>query len=209
MNPAKSLYRLLRDNSVNKIELTATPPFIKLIFDRSELEALLRSQSQIADVLSRHFVRQRVFWQDIGKENRDYVLTSLELAETELDRYAEGAGHGNDSAIALGKFARAWAAACATTRKQLKENLDDIDAEKAQILGYDSAGEDRCEALREALVSLRRTVYPLIAALIALLPEDESAKAQAQAKWDEGMDHIQDASIQRSVLPDFDEANGA
>ncbi len=209
MNLLRSLHRLLRDNSVSKIELTATPPFIKLIFDRSELETLLLSQSQLADVLSKHFIRQRVFWEDIAKEQRDYVLASLATAETALDGYAAASESGSDTATGLRKFVRAWAAACATTRKQLKERLDEIDAEKAQVLGYDSAGEDRREALHDALIALRRTVFPLIAALIALLPDDEPTKAQAQAKWDEAMNQVRDASIQRSILPDFDEANVA
>jgi len=209
MNPIKSLHRLLRDSSVNKIEITAMPPFIKLTFDRTELEALLRAQSQIADVLSRHFIRQRVFWEAIDKEQPSYVLTSLASAEAALDTYAATAGDGNDSATGLRKFARAWAAACATTHKQLKERLGEIDAEKAQVLGYDSAGEDRREALHDALISLRRTIYPLVSALIAFLPDDEPTKAQAQAQWDSALNQIPDASLQRSVLPDFDEANGA
>jgi hypothetical protein len=208
MNLLRSLHRLLRDNSVSRIELTATPPFIKLTFDRSELESLLRSRSQAADVLSKHFIRQRVFWEDIAKEDRGYVLVSLATAETALDVYAAALESGSDTAIGLQKFVRAWAAGCATTRKQLKESLDKIDAEKAQIIGYDSAGEDRREALEKALIELRCTIFPLIAALIALLPDDEPTKADAQAKWEEGMNKVRDGSIQRSVLPSFDEENG-
>jgi len=210
MNPIKSLHRLLRDNSVSKIEVTATPPFVKLVFDRSELEGLLRAQSQIADALSRLFVRRRVFWEDIGKEAPDYVLDSLTTAETELDGYvASLSSNSNDSVAGLAKFIRAWSAACAGTRKPLKQRLDEIDAEKAQVLGYDWAGEDREHALRDALISLRRTVYPLVAALIAFLPDDDPTKTEAQNLWDRGLNEIADATLQRAVLPDFDEATAA
>jgi len=210
MNPIKSLHRLLRDNSVSKIEITATPPFVKLVFDRSELEALLRGQSQIADALSRLFVRRRVCWQDIAKEIPEDVVESLESAETELDGYvASLSSISNDTVSGLAKFIRAWSAACAGTRKTLKERLDEIDAEKAQVLGYDSAGEDREKALWSALISLRRTVYPLVIALIGFLPDDDPTKTEAQNLWDRGLNEIADASLQRAVLPEFDEANMA
>jgi hypothetical protein len=45
MRLMKPLMRLLRDASVSRIELTATPPFIKLVFDWKELLALLQGKS--------------------------------------------------------------------------------------------------------------------------------------------------------------------
>lgn len=207
MNPIKSLHRLLRDNSVSKIEITATPPFVKLVFDRSELEALLRAKSQIADAVSRLFVRRRVFWEDIAKESPEYVLKSLAAAETDLDAYSTSISSASSDTVAgLSKFIRAWATACGKTHKSLKERLDEIDIEKAQVLGYDWAGEDRQNALRDALVLLRRTVYPLVGALISFLPDEDPTKLEAQFSLDEGLNLISDAALQRSVIPEFDEA---
>lgn len=207
MNLFRSLHRLLRDNTVSHIELTAAPPFVKLIFDRSELESLLRSQSDVSNVLSQHFIRRRIFWEDFAAETPQYVLDSLRLAAMKLDDCVGAAQDANDAAVGLRKFARAWAAACVNTRNNLEGRLAEIDAEQAQVLGYDNAGEDTQEALRDALVTLRRTSFPLIAALIAILPDDDPTKKQAQDTWDGAMNQIRDAEIQRSVLPSFDEAS--
>jgi hypothetical protein len=207
MNPFKSLLRLLKDTSVSKIELTATPPFVKLVFDREELLGLLQGQALISDAIAQHFVRRRVFWEDIAGENREYVLKSLEQAQTELDGLSSTISERKEpSVIALTKFIRSWASACALTCKTLKQRLDEIDEEKGQVLGYDSAGEDRFEALRDALVSLRQTVYPLVTALIGFLPDDDPTKQAAQQKLDEGLSVISDARLQRESIPEWDEA---
>ena len=68
-NLARSVHQLLEDNSVAKIEVCAVPPFIKLIFDKSELQALIRGKAEISNVIAKYFLRRRVFWIDIRKEH--------------------------------------------------------------------------------------------------------------------------------------------
>jgi len=207
MNLVKSLLRLLKDATVSKIELTAAPPFVKLVFDREELQGLLQGHSIIADAVSKHFIRRRVFWEDITKENREYALKSLEEAEAELNELSLKLSEKKEPLVlGLTKFIRSWASACSLTRKNLKQRLDEIDDEKNNVLGYDSAGEDRAEALRDALIELRKTVYPSVTALIGFLADDDLTKQEAQQKLDYGLNLIADAQLQRESIPEWDEA---
>src|SRR5713101_4771379 len=96
-NPFKSLLRLLKDTSVNKIEVSASPPFAKLTFDKAELQSLLEGQSHISDVVAKCFVRRRVFWEDIRKENREAVVKSLEQVEAHLDDLSSKLSSSTDS----------------------------------------------------------------------------------------------------------------
>ncbi len=105
-NPFKSLLRLLKA-SVSKIEVSASPPFAKFTFDRAELQALLQGQSHISDVVARYFVRRRVFWEDIRKENREAVVESLAAVESQLDEWSARHSSGTDAyVVALVKFVR-------------------------------------------------------------------------------------------------------
>ncbi len=207
MNLFKSLTRLLNDNSVSKIELTATPPFVKLVFDREELVALLKGQAQISEVVSKQFVRRRVFWEDLAKEYYEYVIESLAQAEIGIDSASNQIADSKDPAAqALTKFLRGWAAACGTTLKTLKQRLDDIQSEKDNILGYDTAGEDRRTAVRDSVTLLRRTVYPFVTALISFLPGDDPTKTEAQRLLDQGFSQIGNAQVVRESQPEWDEA---
>ena len=210
MTFAQILRMLSRDVSITKVELTAAPPFVNMVFETQDIRHLPEAFDTIRDIVTLHFIRRQVMWMDIAKEEPQYVLASLETAEkgldTQLHKLIEKAG---PDVSALATFVRSWATACALARKDLRRTLDDIDAEKAQILGYDSAGEDRDEALRDALVLLRKTVYPLIYALIEVLPKDDGVRQQALAIWKQGLDFIRDADVQRSAIPDWDEHQAA
>jgi len=207
-NPFRSLLRLLKDASVSKIEVSASPPFAKLTFDKAELSALLQGQSQISEVVARCFVRRRVFWEDIRKENREAVVESLAEVESQLDEWSAKLSSAVDaSAIALVKFVRAWATGASLVRKQLVDRLRDIDEEKSSTPGYDWANEDRDEAVHDALVALRQRVYPLITLLIGFLGDDDPTKAEAQGYLDRGLNLVPDTAIQRGCIPDVDEVN--
>jgi hypothetical protein len=204
-NPFKALLRLLRDASVSKIEVSAGPPFAKLTFDKAELSALLQGQSQISDVVARCFVRRRVFWEDIRKENREAVVASLAEVESQLDEWSARLSSAPDaSAVALSKFVRAWATASSLVRKQLVDRLRDIDEEKSSTPGYDWANEDRDEAVHDTLLALRQRVYPIVTMLIGFLEDDDPTKAQAQGELDRGLNLVPDATIQRGCMPDVD-----
>jgi hypothetical protein len=207
MNPLKSLMQLLKDASVAKIEISAEPPFAKLVFDKSELAELLQRRSMVADVVARHFVRRRVFWEDIAKEQYLAVVKSLEEAEAGLDSSSAELGASGDRAVlGMAKFVRAWATACSLTRKALSDRLRDIDDEKASTPGYDWAGEHRDEALREALISVRQRIYPLVILLVSFLEENDPTRVEAQGHLDRGLNVVPDARLQRGVLPQVDEA---
>jgi hypothetical protein len=209
MNPFKSLLRLLKDTTVSKIELTATPPFVKLVFDKEELLGLFRGQALVSDAISKHFVRRRVFWEGIPEQNREYVLESLEEAEAGLDGLSLMLSEGTEpSAVGLTKFLRSWASTCALARKSLKKRLDEIEnEEKNHTLDHDSAEKNRTKAYRDALVALRRTVYPLVTALVGFLPDNDPTKQAAQKKLDEGLGVVPGVSLKRESIPDWDEAS--
>src|SRR5437763_601736 len=169
-NVFKSLLRLLKDASVSKIEVSASPPFVKLIFDKAELQAMLQGQSHISEVVAKCFVRRRVFWEDIRKENREAVMKSLVEGESQLDELSTKLSSSADaSVLALAKFVRAWASAASLVRKDLVDRLREIDEEKASTPAYDWANEDRENAVHEALTSLRQRVYPLVTLLVGFL----------------------------------------
>jgi hypothetical protein len=207
-NPFKSLLRLLRDASVSKIEVSASPPLAKLTFDKAELQALLQGQSYISDVVAKCFVLRRVFWEDIRKENREAVVQSLAEVESQLDEWSAKLSSGADaSVVALAKFVRAWATGASLVRKQLRDRLRDIDDEKSTTPGYDWANEDRDAAVHDALLALRQRIYPLVTLLIAFLGDDDPTKAEAQDFLDSGLNLVPDAAIQRGCIPDVDEAD--
>ena len=207
-NPFKSLLRLLKDASVTKVEVSAAPPFAKLTFDKAELQALLQGQSRVSDVVARCFVRRRVFWEDIRKENREAVVRSLAEVESQLDDWSVKLSSGDGpTVVALAKFVRAWATGVSLVRKQLVDRLRDIDEEKSSTPGYDWANEDRDAAMHDALVLLRQRTYPLVTLLTALLDDDDPTKAEAQGFLDQGLNLVPDAAIQRGCMPDIDEAD--
>lgn len=207
-NPFKSLARLLKDLSVNKIEVSAGPPFAKLIFDKAEFHALLQGQSHISDVVAKCFVRRRVFWEDIRKENREATIKSLEQVEAQLDDLSSKlASNADASVIALAKFVRAWATAASLVRKELADRLRDIDDEKASTLGYDWANEDRESAVYDALISVRQRIYPLVTLLVSILPDDDPTKNEAQSLLDSGLNLMPNAALQRGCIPEVDEAD--
>ena len=206
-NPFRSLLRLLKDASVVKIEVSAGPPFVKLIFDKAELSALLQGQSQVSEVVARCFVRRRVFWEDIRKENREAVVESLAAVESQLDEWSANLSSATDaSAVALAKCVRAWATGASLVRRELVDRLRDIDEEKSSTPGYDWANEDRHAAVHSALVSLRQRIYPLVTLLIGFLGDDDPTKSEAQRYLDIGLNLVPDAAIQRACIPDVDEA---
>lgn len=206
-DPLKSLKLLLRDLSVSKIEISAAPPFVKLVFDRAELEGLLHRQSLISDLIARHFVRRRIYWMDIAKEMPEFGIKSLEEAESGLDEIARDLETKSDPAIiGFAKFVRSWASASSLARKRLRDTVEEIDEEKASVLGYDSAGEDRYNALRDALIELRKTVYPTVTMLVAFLADDDPTKTEARKRLDDGLNIVHDAKLQRETSPQVDEA---
>ena len=134
-NLARSVHQLLEDNSVAKIEVCAVPPFIKLIFDKSELQALIRGKAEISNVIAKYFLRRRVFWIDIRKEHYEGVKKSLAEVESGLDDQAIALASNTDaSVVALAKCVRAWTTATSLVHKQLVDSLRDIDEEKALTL---------------------------------------------------------------------------
>ena len=204
-DPLKSL-RWLLNMPISHIVLKAAPPFVEVKFDKSELQALVRDPDLVSDIVATCFIRRRVFWEDIRKEDRDAVVKSLVEVESDLDdRSSRLASSTVSSVTALTKFVRAWANGASLVRKELKDRLRDIDEEKATTLGYDWANEDRYQAMHDALVSLRKQVYPIVGALVAFLPDDDPTKRQAQDLLDRGLNLIPDAALQRGCVPEFDE----
>jgi hypothetical protein len=203
MDPFKSLWRELNDSSVSKIEISAAPPFVKLIFDKAELLAALQGQSQISDLVSKCFVRRRVFWEDVRKEVAAAVESSLQEVEAELNEVTARFATSTDVAmIGIARFVRPWAGATSLVGKKLSDDLRQIREEKASTLGYESAGEDRYEALSDALIGLRQRIYPLLTIIVALLSVDDPTKREAQKYLDSGLSLVPDAALQRGCVPD-------
>ena len=204
-NLIKSLTRLL-NVAVKDIGLTAEPPFVTVTFSIAELRSLIQEPQCISEVLAKCFVRRRVFWEDIRKESIEGVVKSLVEVESELDWWTTKLAASSDlSVVALTKFVRSWSTATSLVRKELGDRLRDIDDEKSSVPGYDSANEDRHTEVHNALVALRRRVYPLVSALVAFLPDDDPTKDDAQSRLDSGLSLVPDAAIQRGCIPVFDE----
>lgn len=199
--------RLLADIQLKKIKLIAFPPFVKLVFERMEFEGIPQSQDTIADLVSRYFIGHQVYWLDLRKEDIDRTQSSLLRAKDALMVEALSPGSKLDPAmVGLARAVRSWAQAADQARANLQGKLDDIAAEKASVLGYNSANEDRCLALKETLIELRQTIYPSIQALTSFLSDEDPTKAKAQGLIDKGLERLESVSLARQVMPDLDEA---
>lgn len=208
-NPLKSLIRLLKDGSVRQLELTAAPPFVKLVFDKTEFEAMLRGKEQISAAVADNFVARRVYWVDIKKESEAWVDDSLTQAEAELSQLSKRLSESADeTVVALAKFCRAWATETKLVHKTWRDELKRITDEKnADPGGYDSSNSDRADAMHETLVSLRQRIYPMVSVLVAFLDEDDPAKTTAQNLLDAGLNLVPKAVVQRGCVPEIDEAS--
>ena len=201
--PSKSL-RWLLNIPVSEIVLKA-PPFVEIKFDRAELKALIEAPNLVSNIVATCFIQRRVFWEDIRKEDHKGVMKSLVEVESNLNQQSlQLATSPVSSVSALTKLVIAWASGASLVRKELEDRLREIDEEKATMLGYDSANEDRHEAIHDALVSLRKRIYPLVNALVAVLADDDPTKVEAQGYLDRGLNLIPDAALQRGCIPEFD-----
>lgn len=204
----KTARRLLADTELKKVEITATPPFVKLVFERQEFEGILQCQDAIADLISRYFIGHQVFWLDLEKEEIERTKTSLLRAKDSLMTEARSLGSKPDPAmVGLARIVRSWAQATDAAYANLQHKLEDIAAEKASVLGYDSANEDRRHAMKETLIELRQTVYPSVQVLTSFLSDDDPTKAKSQQLIDSGLEHLESARLVRDIMPDLDEAS--
>ena len=136
------------------------------------------------------------------------MIRSSQEVEVQLDKFSSKLSSSKGSSvIALAKFVRAWATAANLVRKELNDRLRDIDDEKASILGYDSANEDRHDAMHDALVSLRQRIYPVVTILACFLTENDPTKHEAQSLLDAGLNLVPDAALQRGCIPEVDEVS--
>lgn len=155
-------------------------------------------------MVAKAFLRHCVFWLDLSKEDFESSVKSMENVECELDNFSLELKK-NSSVAALAKFVVSWSTQVSVVRRNLVDRYRDIADEKATVLGYDSAGEDRVEALYDAVVALRQLIYPIVATFIAFLPDDDPTKQQAQLYLDSGLNVVPDAQLQRGCMPVVDE----
>lgn len=215
MSRLRRSVRHLLDIPVEKIELSAAPPFVKIVFTKGEMQTLLQNDLLIAKTVAKYFNRRRVFWMDIRKENANAVVKSLKEVESELNEWPP-TPLGNNMA-GLERSVIAWATATSLVRRELGDRLHEIARDKASIPGYDSANEDRFAAMHSALVSLRQQIYPLVGALVDFLEDDNDptkteaqrilhTKTEAQCILDQGLNLIPDAALIRGCIPEVNEA---
>ena len=107
MSVIKYLERLLNDSTVTKVELSAGPPFVKLTFDKTVIQAVLQGRQQVSDLIAKCFIRRRVFWQDESAEGREAVCESLQQVEGELNEIVVDFAKSADlTTIGLATFVR-------------------------------------------------------------------------------------------------------
>ena len=119
---------------------------------------------------------------DIRNQTSKTVIASLEQATADLDAVSEKLSTRQRVAtVTLAKFTRAWAAACSLTHRTLQGDLDLVAADKAGV--DETARADPTAALHAALVRLRRTIYPLVFALVDFLPDDDPTVPLYSHSW--------------------------
>ena len=201
-NLVQQLRRYL-ELGVERVELSAGPPFVKVIFSVQGLLRLAEGREQVANLLATCFVRRRVFWIDIRREDPKWVVKSLVEVESDLDqRMAELATSRDLALTELTKAVREWGTATSHVRKALERELREINDEKATTPGYDTAGMDRRTVVGEALVSLRQRVYPWVYTLASFLPEDDETRQHVQRNLFSGLDEVP-AEITHGSIPEF------
>ena len=115
-------------------------------------------------------------------------------------------GKSDPAMVGLARVVRSWAQATGDACTSLQRKLEDIAAEKASVLGYDSANEDGGLALKETLVELRQTIYPSVQALTSFLSEDDPTKVKSQQLIDRGLEHLEGVKQAMQTIPELDEA---
>lgn len=184
----KYLQALIANTGASKLIIKAAPPFVEIVFDKSEIVSMLRGVEKLSQALNYCFCERRVFWTDLTAESYEYVMISLDNVQSELRNYDnELIGSSDAGSMGLAKFVRAWASQTALTQKELSDKIDRINKEKAEDPFYDTAGSDRHDALVESLIDLRRRVYPSVRALSEFLNDEDPTKHSVKEKLAVGL----------------------
>ena len=185
-------------NSVgaSKVVIKFGIPPIEITFDKAEFTAMLRSSEIASRAIAHCFVERRVFWERATSENYSYVISSLESVEPSLEAFDRELSNSSDpAAIGNARVVRCWRALTVQARKALTAEIDAINKEKAEDIFYDSAGEDRHNAMVRAVVDLRRQVYPLIRTLMDLTDDTDPIKNLALDRMDSGLEMLSPRQI--------------
>jgi hypothetical protein len=190
-----------------KVVLKFGIPPAEITFDKAEFGAMLRTPEIASRTIAHCFVERRVFWEDLTRENFSYVIDSLIQVEPMLDAFDRDLTGSTDlAAIGNARFVRSWRARVVETRKQLSDQIAEIDKEKAEDPCYDSAGQDRHMAMVQSLIDLRVRVYPLVISLIDLIDEADPIKRNARDKLRSGLkllspEQVIELDLDIEVLP--------
>jgi hypothetical protein len=204
MNFAEIKDLLLTRLEVSEVKLKAL--FIELTFKREEVLATSKAETEIEDALTRFFLRKDVLRVDLAAEIYEEVTASLQAIVVGLDEKAaalKAVPRPGPERLALARAFTSWASGTLSAKKELDRRWQDIADEKASILGYDSANEDRQAALGDAVLDLRKKTAPLIFALIDMLPDTNPKKQEFQDAWDRANQYVRDESIKRRLTPNW------
>lgn len=189
--------------NVTSVKLTALPPFVEVTLSLDDLRSIEATKLAVSGVIAEQFVVRRAMWKDLRKEQLDWVLVSLDEAQTELRGTIKKLSDAAPAHSGLIKLIRRWDFEVTKATQVLRESLAEIADAKAKDLGYDSAGEDRDVAKHEAMVALRAKAYPIILALISFLDDDDPARIEAQKLLDDGFGHLDNPALQRGATPEL------
>ena len=151
------LQRHLERYPASMVVMTAAPPFERIEFKPQEVLKLPTVTNLFAGPWIGNFVHQEMMWLDLPKEDYEDVIKGPGGRQRRAIQGRRGTQEGPRPCPPQG-----WADCSLAGLRPAPRPAEshgpyaEIAEEKAQILGYDSAGEDRREALYDALIERDR-----------------------------------------------------
>ena len=171
------------ETGVSEINIAGT-----LKIEKKEIAEMKRFPQTVRLMLTECFIWREALWKDFSAERVEFVRQSLSTVETELKLHEQKlSSSSNLEAIGSARFVLSWLNAVRQHGRALDKKIGQIDAEKAADPFFEYAGEARHDAMVETLKELRLKIYPTVKILLAILPDNDEVKIEAEAKLATGL----------------------
>ena len=147
--------------------------FGEMEFERGSVLALAELSEIVEEILRKSFIERRAMWMNLLTESPLWSCMSIERTATALDEHINNLrGKLPASHRGLISLLGAWRSACVLTLKEMR-------AASAEDHIYARDVPDFPEILRQ----FRLRTYPIVHALIEILPADHPLRPEAQRTW--------------------------